>query len=80
MLLVSEEEAKDLIDQATDNAAEAGITIRRFPIEPHNVLGIHTHMKGFGDGIWFRSYTEQVFNSLGERCPSERSLYDTTTN
>jgi len=37
-----------------------------WPWDVSQVVGIHTHMKGVGDGVWFRLNDGTVWNAYGE--------------
>lgn len=44
-----------------------------FPFETTEVLGVHTHKVGVGDGVWFRLSDGRVFNIYGEETESDQT-------
>ena len=69
-------------DQGFIEADEHGdITIDKlFSFDPNKVVHVHTHLKGQGDGVYFRLDDSRVFNGYGEACPESRELYDSVSN
>jgi hypothetical protein len=77
-----------LLMRGLQNLIEEGETdkLRRegnelfWPFDVREVVGIHTHKIGDGDGVWFRLKDERVFNRFGEQTESAPALYDTVPN
>jgi hypothetical protein len=52
-----------------------------WPWHVSQVIGVHTHMNGVGDGIWFRLNDGTVWNAYGEcEVDAEDSDFDTVEN
>ena len=52
-----------------------------YPFSLSQVIGVHTHMKGVGDGVWFRLEDGTVWDAYGERVMSAKdSDFDTVGN
>lgn len=51
-----------------------------FPFHVHEILGIHTHKIGVGDGVFFRLKDGRVFDRYGEEQEPDQTLYDTVSN
>ena len=67
------------MDQAYQNGEEMGEPVV-LPFATKDVERLHTHMKGRGDGIWFRLKDGRVFDSYGDETPADPALYDTVEN
>ena len=51
-----------------------------FGFRPEDVMGIHTHKTGVGEGVWFRLNDGRVFNRYGGIDDPNPALYDATEN
>lgn len=50
------------------------------PFPPADIVGLHTHKLGVGDGVWFRLEDGRVFNGFFELDDTDPALYDTVDN
>lgn len=61
--------------------ADLGYTCEAvFGFAPADVLGVHTHKTGAGDGLWFRLKDGRVISALREESDPDPALYDTVAN
>ena len=52
-----------------------------WPWNASQVIGVHTHLKGVGDGVWFRINDGTVWNAYGDcEVIAENSDFDTVRN
>ena len=52
-----------------------------WPWDVSQVVGVHTHLKGVGDGVWFRLNDGTVWNQYGEcEVIAKDSGFDTVKN
>jgi hypothetical protein len=53
-----------------------------YPWHESQLMGVHMHRKGFGDGVYFRLKDGSVWNAYGEPCTGEIGLdqFDTVAN
>jgi hypothetical protein len=51
-----------------------------YPFNVSELIGVHTHQIGTGDGVWFRLRDGRVFDKYGDPAASDRAIYDTVAN